>query len=53
MEVCVNRKSMSVSLSIVATVNALILLQIFVVTVILDMKADIVKTKCKKYDFFK
>ena len=51
MEVCVNRKSMSVSLSIAATVNALILLQIFVVTVILDMKADIVKTKCKKYDY--
>ena len=51
MEVCVNRKSMSVSLSIAVTVNALILLQIFVVTVILDMKADIVKTKCKKYDY--
>lgn len=51
MEVCVNRKSMSVSLSIAVTVNVLILLQIFVVTVILDMKADIVKTKCKKYDY--
>ena len=38
---------MSVSLSTVVMVNALILLEIFVVIVILDMKEDTAKIKCK------
>ena len=46
MVVYVKKKSMSVSLSTVVMVNALILLEIFVVIVILDMKEDTAKIKC-------
>ena len=47
MVVYVKKKSMIVSLSTVVMVNALILLEIFVVIVILDMKEDTAKIKCK------